>query len=246
MITLNTIIYEGNFNDFLKEDNWFFTFESKYVTRKLITVNNLSSFDEFNKKVNELRINNDFDVIYVEDNLEKVKEIFNLDINQTDTGYYYTIPYFVSIYNTDTEYFFNVASDCMFDINISDDFFESSFEELHKNNLCMTTMVGWFKNNPSIAEYEESETNRLLNKDIPKSNHFFIRYNFTDQLFLGLTKKLKTIDYNVSESISSAYYPGPAYGGNCYEKRMVGIHIKYNFYSFVYKKNNYFIHNTNK
>jgi hypothetical protein len=31
MITLNTIIYEGNFNNFLKEDNWFFTFKSKYI-----------------------------------------------------------------------------------------------------------------------------------------------------------------------------------------------------------------------
>lgn len=242
MITLNTIIYEGNFNEFLKSDNWFFSFKSKYITRKLITVNNLTSTDEFNKKINELLVNHDFDVIYVSDNLEVVKEYFKLDVNESDTGYYYTIPYFVSLYNTNSEYLFNVASDCMFDIKITEDFFESSFIELNQNDLCMTTMVSWFKNNPSIAEYEESETIRILNTDFPKSNNFFIRYNFTDQLFLGLTEKLKNINYNVSESISSRYYPGPSYGGNCYEKRMVGIHIESGVYNFIYKGDNHYIH----
>lgn len=242
MITLNTIIYEGNFNDFLKEDNWFFTFKSKYVTRKLITVNNLSSFDEFNKKVNELRVNNDFDVIFVSDYESEIKTFFNLNLSPNDIGYYYTIPYFVSIYNTKTKFIFNVASDCMSDIKITDDYFENSFHELENNNLCLSTMVGWYKDTNDVGVNEESETFRILNKTLQTNGNFYIRYNFTDQLFLSLTNKLMSLDYNVDESLSSVYYKGPYYGGNCFEKRMVGINIKYDFYNFVYKKNNHYLH----
>ena len=55
MITLNTIIYEGNFDRFLNKDCWFFTFSSKLITKKLITVNNLSSTEHFLTKINELK-----------------------------------------------------------------------------------------------------------------------------------------------------------------------------------------------
>jgi hypothetical protein len=258
MITLNTIIYEGNFNQFLQKNNWFFNFNSKYVTKKIITVNNLNSVELFENKVKELKEFFNFDVIYVNDYLNETKEYFKLNIESSNTGYYYTIPYFVALFKTDTDFFFNVASDCMDDIVISDDFFESSFIELTKNSLCCTTMVSWCKNNKTtkdihsphfgitIGEYEESESIKKLNKDIPKSENFSIRYNFTDQLFLGKTKTLKEINYNVDENISSMWYTGPQYGGNCFEKRMVGHHIINNVYNLVYKKNDYFIHNTVK
>jgi hypothetical protein len=258
MITLNTIIYEGNYNEFLHQNNWFFNFNSKYITKKIITVNNLSSKDIFENKIKELKVLFDFDVIYVEDILTEVKEYFKLNIDKSNTGYYYTIPYFASLYKTETEYFFNVASDCMGDIKVSDEFFEKSFIELTENSLCNTTMVSWCKDNKitkdinsphfgiTIGEYEESETLRILKKDIPKSENFSSRYNFTDQLFFGKTDKLKSIDYNVDENVSSMWYTGPQYGGNCFEKRMVGYHIINNVYNLVYKKNDYFIHNTTK
>jgi hypothetical protein len=92
MITLNTIIYEGNFNNFLQQNNWFFSFKSKYITKKLITVNNLNSIELFESRVNELKELFDFDVIYVKDYLTESKEFFNLTIDPSDTGYYYTIP----------------------------------------------------------------------------------------------------------------------------------------------------------
>jgi hypothetical protein len=72
MITLNTIIYEGNYNEFLHQNNWFFNFNSKYITKKIITVNNLSSKDIFQNKIKELKVLFDFGVIYVEDILIKV------------------------------------------------------------------------------------------------------------------------------------------------------------------------------
>jgi hypothetical protein len=258
MITLNTIIYEGNYNDFLKETNWFFNFNSKYITKKIITVNNLNSVDDFQIKVNVLKKTFDFDVIYVDDSLNDVKNFFNLNIDKTNVGYYYTVPYFTSIYNTSTEYFLNVASDCMDDIKISDEFFEKSFIELTENSLCCSTMVSWCKDNEittdvysphfgiTIGEYEELESVKKLNRDIPKSQNFTFRYNFTDQFFLSKTENLKTINYNIDENVSSMWYTGPQYGGNCFEKSMVGHHIINNIYNFVFKNTDYYIHNLKK
>jgi hypothetical protein len=256
MITLNTIIYEGNYNDFLKESNWFFNFESKYISKKTITVNNLNSIDNFQNRINDLNKKFIFDVIYVNDSLNEVKNFFNLNVESTDLGYYYTIPYFTSIYNTTTEYFLNIASDCMGDIKISDEFFEKSFIELTENNSCCTTMVSWCKDNEitkdynsphfgiTIGEYEELESIKKLNCEIKKSENFTFRYNFTDQFFLGKTKNLKLIDYNVDENISGSWYPGPQYGGNCFEKRMVGHNIINNVYNYVCKNTDYYIHNS--
>ena len=258
MITLNTIVYEGNFEKFLNENCWFFRFTSKYITKKIITVNNLNSKETFESKISYLKKIFDFEVYFVDDFLDVTKKFFKLNISLTDTGYYYTIPYFVSLINTETDYFFNVATDCMDDIQISDDFFEKSFVELNENDLCSTTMVSWCKNNEitqdpysphfgiTIGEYEESESEKKLNTNFLKSQNFFIRYNFTDQLFFGKTNDLKKIDYNIDENISSNWYTGPQYGGNCFEKRMVGHHIKNKVYNLVYKKNDYFLHDIKK
>ena len=115
MITLNTIIYEGNFDKFLNKDCWFFTFSSKHITKKLITVNNLSSTEHFLTKVNELKKTYDFDIVYVSEHKDFANKIYNLNIDENTLGYYYTMPYFVAINNITTEYILNVASDCISD-----------------------------------------------------------------------------------------------------------------------------------
>jgi hypothetical protein len=240
MITLNTIIYEGNYNDFLNEKTWFFTFNSKYITKKLITVNNLESIDLFNEKINTLKKIYDFDIVFVNDYIDDVKKEFNLELNQTDVGYYYTIPYFVSLLNYTTEYFLTVATDCMSIISVGDDFFENSFNELNQNEICLTTTINWM-NDEKVPEVEETDTFKKINRTYIPSKNFFIRYNFTDQFFLGKTKKLKNLNYNVSEW-SSQYYLGPSYCGGCYEKRMVAIHVENNYYNLVYKGKYHYRH----
>ena len=72
----------------------------------------------------------------------------------------------------------------MDDIQITDEFFEKSFIELTENILCNTTMVTWCKNNEiikdihsphygiTIGEYEELESNKKLNRDIPKTDNY--------------------------------------------------------------------------
>lgn len=242
MITLNTIIYEGNFDKFLKNDCWFFKFTSKFITKKLITVNNLTSTERFLSSVNDLKKLYDFDIVYVSENKDFVNKLYNLNIDENTVGYYYTIPYFVAIENISTEFILNVASDCMDDIFIDDDFLTNAINEIKINPKCSTTMVSWVKDNKlmpnglTVGQHEENET--AEHKGTEFFNH---TKGFTDQFFLGNIDRLKKINYNLDSNYSNTYH-GPAYGGNCFEKRIVG-HQNYNkLYNCIYKGNQYYIH----
>lgn len=245
MITLNTIVYEGNFREVLSEESWFNKFENILITKKLLTVNNLSSIDEFN----ELRLKfPSIDVVYVSDNKDKVIDKYNLGINEQTLGYYYTISYFVMLEHIKTKYVLNVASDCMSDLHISDDFFDDSIKEMIINPSVSTTMIAWTKNNyimkngKKIGEHEEVESSRILGIPENKSLLFNRTANFTDQFFFGSVDYLKNIDYIIDESYSDRFYNGPSYGGNSFEKRMVAHQIKNNQFNHIYKGNDYYIH----
>jgi hypothetical protein len=45
---LTTTLYEKNFRQILKSDNWFFNVKSSLITKKLFIVNNIISHEEFN------------------------------------------------------------------------------------------------------------------------------------------------------------------------------------------------------
>jgi hypothetical protein len=246
MITLNTILYEGNFDEFLVEDCWFFTFKSKFITKKLLTINNLTSTDRFNGKIEVLRKLYHFDIIFVEDSVEEVKEFFEINIDNGSIGYYYTIPYFVAIFNIKTDYILNIASDCMHDIKVSDKFLEDSLKELVDNPLCSTTMVSWVKDNmvlgngKTVGQHEYDCLVKDFN-DIGEMENFIYMSGFTDQFFLGKISKLREVNYNLDLKYSDTYH-GPSYGGNCFEKRMVG-HQTYNkVFNCSHKNNDYYIH----
>jgi len=244
MITLNTIIYEGNFDRFLNKDCWFFTFSSKLITKKLITVNNLSSTEHFITKVNELKKIYDFDIVYVSEHKDFANKIYNLNIDENTLGYYYTIPYFVAINNITTEYILNIASDCIGDILIDDDFLIRGVEEIKTNPMCSTTMVSWVKNNKimdnglTVGQHEENETSKHKG-----TLYFNYTKGFTDQFFLGNIEKLKHINYNLDSNYANTY-KGPYYGGNCFEKRMVAHQNYNNIYNCIYKGSQYYIHDT--
>lgn len=248
MITLNTIVYEGNFRDVLSLGGWFLGFTSKHITKKMITVNNIDSINEFNEML-EIAIKGfNLEVVYVEKHKKAVIKKYNLEINESTIGYIYTIPYFVTIDNVDTDFLLNVASDCMDDIRISDEYLEKAILELVSNSLCSTTMVAWtkdnyiMKNGKTIGEYEESETLKILSRETKPSDNFHYTAGFTDQFFLGKVEKLKSIDYRIDESFSNKIYNGPSYGGNSFEKRMVAYQVKNNVYNCVYKGTDYYIH----
>jgi hypothetical protein len=246
MITLNTILYEGNFNKFLNDDCWFFKFKSKFITKKLLTINNLISTDKFLSKVNVLKEKYEFDIIYVSEQKDFINKIYNLNIDENTTGYYYTIPYFVAIDNITTEYILNIASDSMDDILITNDFLFDSLHHLKTNQKCSTCMISWVKNNKimpnglTVGQHEENETSKDTG-----TRTFNYSFGFTDQFFIGRIDKLKAIDYNIPELISGKIYHGPEYGGNSFEKRMVGHQITNNVYNCIYKGNDYYIHDNN-
>jgi hypothetical protein len=243
MITLNTIIYEGNFREFLKEDCWFFKFKSDLITKKMITINNVNSKDEFDDKVNELKVNHNFDLIYVSDHVSEAKKTFNMNINEGTVGYYYTMPYFITINNTTTKYLLNVASDCMRDIFIDDEFLNDAIKQIDTDPLCSSVMVAWSENNQVtihgtiIGEYEERAHGIL-----DKNDKFNYTKGFTDQFFMNSIDKLKKIDYNVNEIHSKGIYNGPDYGGNSFEKRFATHQIYNKIYNSVYKGKQYYIH----
>lgn len=240
MITLNTIIYEGNYRNFLNDNTWFFKFKSNLITKKTITINNLTSFDDFQKKLNNIKTDINIDLIHVNECKEQINSKYKLQITENTLGYYYTIPYFCCIENIKTPYLFNVATDCMRDIKVDDSFFLSSIEKFNIDPDCSTTMVSWDDNfNP--ADQEEHDTTNIFKK-IKKSDNFYYRANFTDQLFFGDINKLKNIDYNIEEKYGNIIYHGPYYGGNSFEKRMVSHHVKNLKYNCVYKNNNYYKH----
>jgi hypothetical protein len=245
MITLTTIIYEGNYKDVLNEESWFFRYNSEYITDKLIVVNNLDSIDDFTNLYSELKKNHDFRFIYVDNYLKDINEFFGLGISKSVKGYVYTAPYFVMILNVNTKYVLNVATDCMDDLLLEDSFFEDSLIELQNNEHCSTTMLPWIKNNKvtkhghKIGAYEEkSYSLQELRGDNEKFNYTL---GFTDQFFLANIDKLKKIDYNLPEKYSTTY-KGPAYGGNSFEKRMVGHQSFTKTYNLIYNSNQYYIH----
>lgn len=247
MITLTTILYEGNFDNFLVKDCWFFTFKSKFITNKLLTVNNLTSIDRFNKKIEALKEVYDFDVIFVEDTANEAKEFFQIDINKDVTGYYYTIPYFVTIFNLKTNYILNIASDCMRDIKVSDNFLEDALIELENNPICSTAMVSWVKDNMFIngktVAQNEHDVFVKGRDNLDERENFTYTNGFTDQFFLGKTSKLREIDYNSALKYCSSYQ-GPSYGGDCFEKRMVGHQTFNKLHNCVYKDSDYYIHDS--
>jgi len=248
MITLNTILYEGNFRTFLSSDNWFFKFNYKLITKKTLTVNNLTSKEEFLTLLNSLPKDDNLEIIYVDEDKDLIKEIFNLTINEFTLGYNYTFSYFAMLNAIKTPYILNVATDCMDDINVSEEFLQKSIIELENNPICSTTMVSWVKDNRimpnglTVGGYEQSEMSRIKGIVFPKNGNFDCTLNFSDQFFLGKVDKLKNIDYNISENYSNQIYNGPSYGGNSFEKRIVAHQVYNNVFNFVFKNKDYYIH----
>ena len=230
MITLHTILYEGNFREFMTEDCWFFKYTSKHITKKSLTINNLSSINEFNELVAKLRINHEFDVVFVSDYEQEALEFFKLEMTSSSIGYYYSIPYFVAILTIKTPFMFNVSSDCCSDIKVNDEYFEKSIELLTSNNKYPTTTLPWGEHwsvtgvppvvppeVTCVGEWEQM--NAFGYSDKKQLDDFWCSDVFSDQVFIGHIAKLKEAEYNIKGY--AVHYNGPPYGGtNAFEARL--------------------------
>ena len=246
MITLNTILYEGNFKNYLQEDCWFFKFKNKFITKKLLTINNLTSIDLFNELINKLKLNHEFDVVFVSDYENEAISFFNLNMNRNSIGYWYSIPYFVDILTIKTPFIFNVSSDCCNEIKLNDDFFEKSINILNADNDYPVTTLPWCEHWETtgapngippyvtcVGEWEQINTpSYTADKAL---NNFWCTDVFSDQVFIGHIDKLKKVDYNCPKM---GRYNGPEYGGtDAFEARLSEYLAKNNLFRLIFKSN---------
>jgi len=252
MITLHTIIYEGNYRQYLKHTSRFFTLEDNLITNKLITVNNVTNIDDCNRILNDLKKYYKFDVVYVNDYLTETKDFFKLNMDEKTVGYLYSIPFFVGILNTKTQFIYHVGSDCLNDdLSVNEDYFSKSVKILNNNdNLIVTTvtssLVPWSicgvpsevpnKLVSCVGEWEQLNTVNY-NSEKPLED-WWCGSGFSDHTFLGNIEKLKGVDYNIEQV---APFNGPAYGGSAsFEYRMAQHLTKTNTFRLIYKNNSCF------
>lgn len=231
MITLSTIVYEGNFRKLLKPDSWFLNYNSKYISKKRLNVNNIQSIEEFESLLKD--INNDIEVNYVSNKSEEANEYFKLNTDINTHGYNYIMPYFSDLLTIDTEYIFNVASDCQDDIVVYDDFFEHSIKILNEDEDVMVTTLPWSKSFSSVGELEQDGGNIQKRND-----HFWFSKAMSDQVFIAKVDKLKKCDFTITLNL----HPYPGYGGFSFELRLGNYIMLNNKYRAMFKTDGYYLH----
>jgi hypothetical protein len=264
MITLTTILYEKNFRFHLKENPWFREFNSKYITKKRLVVNNLTSTQEFEDILNELYNPEELELVYVSDYAEEVINFFKLNTKEGELGYNYTVPYFVNIYTCKTPYFFNVSSDCCVDICVKDSFFEKSIRLLDQDNDYIATTLSTEKDwatygYPSFTLWEaeqiygrgitcQGEWEQVNIPDFTKEQEledFWCSATFWDGIFLGHTNKLKSIDYQECSGYNSIQAVSPYGGKGAFENRIADYLMYKNVYRAMLKSKTQYAMHTN-
>jgi len=254
MITLTTILYENNFRFHLKENPWFREFNSKYITKKRLLVNNLTSTQEFEDILNELYDPEEVELVYVSDYAKEVIDFFGLDTNEGELGYNYTVPYFVNIYTCNTPYFFNVSSDCCVDICAKDSFFEKSIKLLDQNNDYPVTALSWEKD-WSVYGYPDEIFRRDITcvgqweqvhiSDLREElEDFWCSEVFWDGVFLAHVDKLKAINYQECIGANKKMAVAPYGGKGSFECR-IADYLKYkNVYRPILKSKSQYAKHT--
>ncbi len=246
-MVLNTILYQGNYNDILNHSSWFLNYQSSEISSKLITVNNVIDRKQIEHELCQYKKNYNFDFFFVEDYEEEAKSYFNVEIDNSFTkGYYYIIPYFALIYKMNTGFFFNVSSDCSNDIYFDDNFLIESKKQIEKNEKILITTLNWGYPRQSfgydLGEWEQLESFRYKNKTEKDVDNFWYSLGFTDQVFIASADRLKEINYNL-ETSNNPIYHGPWYCPNSWEKRIAEFMFENEMYRGVWKNSeHYYIH----
>ncbi len=233
MITLSTIVYGNHYGH---ELNFFRKFEIHpfRVSQKMIIVNNID-YDGFEEE-------EEFQYVYVDRLRGELLDAFGID--KGDAYNNYLMPQLAGIYSCSTPYYMHLALDCcqchtVYDSpTIYDDFFVDSFLELEKPN-CTSTMIKWARYDVGSAEEVQSRTKLGWTFS---SDKFYCRANSTDQMFLGRTDRLRSLNYRHHKSAAEIIYAGPAYSEGSFEKRMVAHHVAENCYNAVHKGESFYIH----
>lgn len=230
---LTTTLYEKNFRQILKPDNWFFNFKSSIITKKLFIVNNISSHTEFNLLKEEFKDRADF--VHSDDIWEDSVKAFNCDLYQGEMSYWYSIQYFCALYvglQEGIDYVFNVGADCYMSDLEMEDYLIDSISILEKDPSVLLTTIPWTK-----GDFEPTGHHEQNIYDITKRHDlFWFSKVVSDRVFLSSAKKLQGANFNIKEDL----HPFPGYGGYSFEKRLCNHLITADCYRAIYKKYDYF------
>lgn len=247
MITISTLLYQGNYIDLFKEDSWFLNYSPKFDHKKLILVNNVNDRDYIEYRLSEIKEKHKIEFSFMEDVEKDCIKDFKLDINRESTlGYYYIIPYFALLKKVDTEFVFHISEDCTKTINFDEDFVLSSIEELKSNKKLISTTINWGTPASSMGydtgEWEQISSFKFKNKKEKTNDKFWYSFGFSDQVFIAEIKSLKSVDYNLQTRENPICF-GTPYCPDSWERRVSEYMYQNDLYRGVWKNNkNYYIH----
>ena len=229
---LTTTLYEKNFRQILKSDNWFFNVKSSLITKKLFIVNNIISHEEFNSLKEEFLDRAEF--VYSDDIWREAVSAFSCDLHPGEMSYWYSVQYFCALYvglQEGIKYVLNVGSDCiMSDLEI-EDYLADSASLLDSDSSVLLTTIPWSEGNfEATGHHEQNIYNITKRHDL-----FWFSKVVSDQVFFSSPQKLQGANFNIKEDL----HPFPGYGGNSFEKRLCNHLITADCYRAIYKKYNY-------
>lgn len=252
MITVSTLLYQGNYNNILSENSWIVKYSPNYDHKKLIVVNNVQDRYYLETLLEEYKNIHNVDYFFVEDYEKDCIDTFNLDIDRNKTiGYFYIIPYLALALKLDTEHVFMVSDDCTNTIIFEEDYVIDSIKEVENNPLVFSTSLNWGPKGSSmgydVGEWEQINTYKCKNKAENHNDKFWYTIGFSDQVFITSKKNLMRAEYNIDRDfIIPSECPtcqGTPYCPESWERRVSEYIHRNNMYRGVWKNNDhYYIH----
>ena len=240
-IILTTNIYEKSFRSFLSSlDNDFFLIESKYIRKKIISINNLdpNSLDELLRLKNQVQETfPEVDFIFSGDYKEKCSDLFRIKLSEGDISYLYSIHNYTSLclgIESGLDFVLTIGADCKLSSLSIDSYINQSIEEIKKDPFILSTTLPWDENFEDIGRHEEN-----VYPIDHKSEFFYLSKVMSDQIFLCSSERiLSVVDFNIDEIL----HPYPAYGHGGFENRLCNFMIKNNYLRGIYKGEIYYKH----
>jgi len=231
MITLITTVYEKDFEHVLNFDGWFFNYSHDLITKKIVLINNIESLDRFN--LLKEKFNKHFDFYYTNQYLDEINERFNLNVNQNEKSYYYSVQHYCGLLLSKTKHIFYVGPDCEIHSEDLSDFFKKSIKTFDNDDDIISTTLFWADLNflPETIKHEEATIDK-------KHDDFYLSKIFSDQVYFISKNKGMSVDF----TNDSPLHNFPQYGVNSFEYRLTNYLITNKKYRGIIKNNSYYIH----
>lgn len=215
MVTFETKVWEDDWKyilmgDYLDKMIANCNYDFKYKTLIINNVKDRRKVAKYaERKKNKGIIDNYY---FAEDHSEEVLRHFEINRDQFNGGYYYSIAELTGIYFCKTEYLLHFSSDS-FMVESKVNWIDSAIEIFKKSQDIIIANPTW----DYLFETAKEESFKQIER-------FYIGSGFSDQCYLIKTDIFKKNIYNEKHIDSERY---PEYGGELFEKR-VDSYIKNN------------------